>query len=68
MAVIYIWKVIEPAYFGKPQAAVEHGEAPRLMLLTLWALALLNIWFGLQPQIPLELATGAALTLLGISS
>jgi len=67
MAVIYIWKVIEPAYFGKPENGVELSEAPRLMLATLWGLALLNVWFGLQPHIPLQLAEAAAIALLTIS-
>lgn len=71
MAVMYVWKVIEPAYFGKSQelaqAGSERQEAPWSMLLTLWALALLNVWFGLQPQIPLELAQAAATTLLSVS-
>jgi len=69
LAVMYVWKVIEPAYFGKPQQtpqqSIERQEAPWLMLFTLWALALLNVWFGFQPQIPLELAQSAASTLLG---
>lgn len=77
MAVVYIWKVVEPAYFGKPPAVLSgqdesnvvptevRGEAPWPMLATLWLLALLNVYFGLQPQLTLRLAEGAARNLLG---
>jgi multicomponent Na+:H+ antiporter subunit D len=65
MAVVYIWKVVETAYFGQSPHGVERAEAPWWMLVVLWTAALANIGFGLQPMLPLELAGDAARALLG---
>jgi multicomponent Na+:H+ antiporter subunit D len=66
MAVIYIWKVVEAAYFGRAADTAERTtEAPRWMLCVLWVVVLLNLYFGLQPMLPLELASEAAAALLG---
>ncbi|MEX2494676.1 MAG: monovalent cation/H+ antiporter subunit D family protein [Woeseia sp.] len=64
MAVIYIWKVVEAAYFGNAGETVVRAEAPWWMVTVLWAAVLLNVWFGLQPGLPLELAREAAALLL----
>ena len=66
MAVVYIWRIVEALYFKTP---VEHdnpaSEAPLQLLLVTWLVALLNIYFGLFPGIPLELANGTATLLVG---
>jgi multicomponent Na+:H+ antiporter subunit D len=64
MAVVYLWRVIESAYFRPTPAEVPDGEAPAGMLAVLWGVALANIYFGLQPGVPLELAERAAAVLL----
>jgi multicomponent Na+:H+ antiporter subunit D len=64
MAVAYIWKVIEAAYFGEATEVTARAEAPWWMLAVLWSAALANVYFGLQPMLPLELARDAALSLL----
>lgn len=64
LAVIYIWRVIEAAYFRPAPAGTAAGEAPAGMLATLWFVALLNLYFGLQPALPLDLAERAAAALL----
>ncbi|GER00309.1 hypothetical protein JCM17845_09320 [Iodidimonas gelatinilytica] len=65
MAVVYIWRVVEVAYFQSPQAgASKHQEAPLMMLVPLWAVVLANVYFGLDPSIPVDLATNAANILL----
>jgi multicomponent Na+:H+ antiporter subunit D len=67
MAVVYIWRIVEALYFQAPSA--EHAEAPlteaplQLLLVTA-VIAILNIYFGLFPQVPLELANSAASVLL----
>jgi multicomponent Na+:H+ antiporter subunit D len=43
-------------------------EAPLQLLLVTWLVALLNIFFGLFPGVPLELANSAAALLLGHAS
>jgi multicomponent Na+:H+ antiporter subunit D len=73
LAVVYIWKVIEVAYFQAP-ASMPHGEPPRLiseapmpMLFMIWLLAIANIWFGIDPSLPLGLAGMEVQQLLGAS-
>lgn len=66
MAVVYIWKVIEKAYFGEPLITSESlKEAPMLMLVPTWVMVFCSIYFGLDPSFPNELATRAAVALLG---
>jgi multicomponent Na+:H+ antiporter subunit D len=65
MALVYIWRVVEVAYFAPAPAAHGNAEAPWWMLLFLWLPALAGIYYGLQPQFPLELSRQAAISLLG---
>ena len=60
LALAYIWRVVETAYFGEPAAGSGAGEAPLPLVAAAWAAALANIWFGFAPEVPVELATGAA--------
>jgi multicomponent Na+:H+ antiporter subunit D len=64
LAVVYVWRVIETAYFRPAVADAIGGEAPQGMLVVLWAAALANLYFGLQPAVPLDLAHRAAAALL----
>jgi multicomponent Na+:H+ antiporter subunit D len=63
LTVAYLWRAIEAAYFAPAAAA---GIAP----VSLWATTLLlaaagaNLYFGLWPTAPLDLAQGAAQALL----
>ena len=67
MALVYIWRVIESAYFGKPAAeTVELSEAPMPLLVGAWLAVAANFYFGLFPAIPYELSTLGAETLLGL--
>ncbi len=66
LAVVYIWKVIEQAYFREPQQA--NGavrEAPLELLAVTWVAVLANIYFGFYPAIPVSLSSAAAELLLG---
>jgi multicomponent Na+:H+ antiporter subunit D len=65
MAVVYVWRLVEAAYFATPVAPSGAGEAPGWMVLVLWGIVVLNVYFGLQPGLPLELASEAAVGLLG---
>jgi multicomponent Na+:H+ antiporter subunit D len=70
MAVAYIWRVVEAAWFRQPEAgaeAVEVEEAPALMLTVTWVAALANIYFGLAPWLQTTLATDGARMLLGVA-
>jgi len=66
MAVGYIWRVVEAAWFR--QAGPERSdvaEAPALMLAVTWVAALSNIYFGLAPWLQIKLASDGAKMLLG---
>ena len=65
MAVFYVWRIVEAIYFQAPiEEDAPKAEAPIQMLLVTGLVALLNIYFGIFPQVPLELANSAAALLL----
>ena len=65
MAVVYIWRIVEAVYFDESTIDLSTvREAPTVMLIVTWVAALLNIYFGLVPEIPVDLAISAADTLL----
>ena len=65
MALAYVWRIVETLYFKPAVAEAEQpGEAPLSLLLVTWLAALANIGFGLFPQFPLALSSGAAELLL----
>ena len=66
LAVAYVWRIVERAYMtgpSDPDRVVR--EAPLSMLVPTWIVALANLYFGLRPAIPIELAGRAAASLLG---
>ena len=68
MAVVYVWRIVEAAWFKAAPAgegAEAAGEAPLGMLVVTWVAALANVWFGLVTQVPRELSANAATILLG---
>lgn len=66
MAVVYIWRIIEIAWFAPAADSVMRlGEAPLPMLSVTWLVALANVYFGLVPSLPLDLSSTAAGSLLG---
>jgi len=67
MAVVYIWRIVEAAWFAPAvdESAVVR-EAPAMMLAVIWLTALANVYFGLATELPRELASGAAVSLLGL--
>jgi multicomponent Na+:H+ antiporter subunit D len=66
LAVAYIWRVVEAAYFTRPQegAAARH-EAPLSLLLPTLVLAAANVYFGIDASFTLGAAERAARALLG---
>ncbi|MFN4089647.1 MAG: monovalent cation/H+ antiporter subunit D family protein [Alphaproteobacteria bacterium] len=65
LAVIYIWRVVEVAYFRDPPPGSTMKEAPLSLLLPTWALAFANIWFGVETSLNVGGAFAAAQSLLG---
>jgi multicomponent Na+:H+ antiporter subunit D len=61
LAIIYIWKVVEVAYFRPPPAgAPEVSEAPLSMLIPMAVLVAVNLYFGINATLTLDIATDAA--------
>lgn len=66
IAVIYIWRVIESAYFREPpEDLINVNEAPLSLLIPAWVLVLGNVYFGVETSLPLSMAELAAKTLMG---
>lgn len=64
LAVAYIWRIVEAAYFQAPEKN-EKTEAPLTLLIPTWILALATIYFGIETSLSLGAATQAAEMLLG---
>jgi len=67
MAIIYIGKIIEVAYFRPcPEQHKAVKEVPLAMLVPCWAFALLTIYFGMDTRMTAGVAGRVAQTLLGL--
>ena len=65
LAVIYVWRLIEMAYLRPAPEGAPSGEAPLMMLVPVWALALANIYFGIDTRMSAGVALEVARTLFG---
>lgn len=66
IAVVYVWRVVEVAYFRPPSPHAERArEAPLALLLPTWVLIGATIVFGLSTSLSLGVAERAAAVLLG---
>ena len=67
LAVIYVWRVVEAAYF-KPAPAGREAvtEAPLSMVIPTWTLIGASIYFGIHTELTVGVAGRAALSLLSI--
>ena len=49
LAVIYVWRVVEVAYFQEPdETMTKKREAPLLMLVPTWILIIASYFFGVN--------------------
>lgn len=61
LAVVYIGRVLEAAYFKEPsESASEVKDVPVLMLIPMWLLVLANIYFGIDTSVTVDAANSAA--------
>ena len=66
LAVIYVWRVVEVAYFHPlPADNADVREAPLSMLVPMWVLVLASIYFGSHATFTLDVAGRAAEALMG---
>ncbi len=69
LALIYIWRVVEVAYFRKPpDEPVKIVEAPLLMHIPMWILIAANLYFGISTSLTAGVAHRAAELLLGVTT
>lgn len=66
IAVLYLWRVVEAAYFAPAPADSGIREAPAWMLAPLWLLVAANFYFGLHARLTVELAEAASRALYGL--
>jgi multicomponent Na+:H+ antiporter subunit D len=67
LALVYIWRVVEVAYFQQPpDDAEEIEEAPVSMLVPIWILAGATLFFGIFTTLSAGTAAAAARQLLGV--
>ena len=68
LAVIYIWRVVEKAYFEPPPAGHDKvEEAPISLLIPTWVLVGANVYFGIDAELTVGVAERAAATLFGVA-
>ena len=71
LAVVYVWRIVETAYFKAPLAPIagkeQVKEAPMAFLLPVWMLVSANVYFGLDTRLSVEVATAAAQSLFGVA-
>ena len=66
IAVIYIWRVAEVAYFKPaPEGAEAIEEAPATMVVPTWILIGASLYFGIDTELTIGVAQRAAAVLLG---
>lgn len=67
IAALYIWKVVEAAYFrAPPEDLRDVREAPLSLLIPTWVLTAMTVLFGIWAQFPISAARNAAEALLGV--
>lgn len=66
MAVVYVWRLVEIAYFRAPLAAApERCEAPLAILIPTWMLVLANLYFGIDTSFTVGATSLAVQSLFG---
>lgn len=65
LAVFYVGRVVEIAWFREPPEGAEPARPAASMVAAVWFLTLLSVYFGIDPTLPDRLADAAASALLG---
>lgn len=68
LAIIYVWRLVEVAYFKAPLTNKEPvKEAPMFFLVPIWTLIIANIYFGIDTRLSVQVAQAAAMSLFGVT-
>jgi len=66
LAIIYVWKVVEAAYFKAPtEENADVKEAPLTLLLPTYLLVIANIYFGINTDFTVNISASAVASLFG---
>ena len=66
LSIIYVWRVVEVAYFREPsEAAAGAKDAPLSILVPTWILVIATMVFGVWTSLSVNAARQAAELLLG---
>ena len=65
LAVVYVWRIVEIAWFRPAPAGAKRQEAPLSMLVPTWVLIGATLYFGFHTDLTVGVARQAAQTLLG---
>lgn len=65
LALYYVWRVVEVAYFEEPHPDAPKGEAPWSMIACTWAMIGGSLYLGVSSNFTIELAERAAKILGG---
>ncbi len=66
LSVIYIWRIIEAAYFNPlPKNATPRSEASLQLLIPMWILVLANIYFGIDTRLTVGVSEIISQSLFG---
>ena len=69
LAVFYVGRILQAVFFQPPvNPRKSRKEAPMLLLIPLWILALANIYFGIDATFPVGLARDGAVAALGLEA
>ncbi|MBT8436051.1 MAG: monovalent cation/H+ antiporter subunit D family protein [Gammaproteobacteria bacterium] len=67
LAIVYVWRIVEAAYFNEPPAGRDSvEEAPLGFLIPVWLLVSANIYFGLDTRLSVQVAEAASQSLFGV--
>ena len=67
LAVVYVWRVVEVAYFQKADDDSNVKEAPFMMQISMWILTGATLYFGIQTDLTVNIAQRAAELLIGVT-
>ncbi len=71
LAVIYVWRILEAAYFSPPEnnpdETPEIREAPLSILLPVWILVFANLYFGIDTRLTVDVSRLIAQGFFGVS-
>jgi multicomponent Na+:H+ antiporter subunit D len=69
LAVFYVGRLLQTIFFEAPlNPRKSRKEAPLLLLVPLWVLALANIFFGIDASFPVGIANDGAVAALGMEA